>query len=102
MKMNISPQGLLKTRCHLKSLEGRQAPQASSAFRTPTAGSSVHGISQARILEWVTIVFLRVCDMLGGEGRQEKGGEWVAGWDGTDGAGLGRRAGEGARKRRGG
>ena len=49
-------------------LEGRQAPQASSAFRTPTAGSlrswalpgsSVHGILQARILEWAAVPFSR-------------------------------------------
>ena len=40
--------------------------------------------------------------VLVGGGRQEKGGEWTAGWDGTDGAGLGQRAGEGARKRWGG
>ena len=40
--------------------------------------------------------------VLVGGGRQEKGGEWTAGWDGTDGAGLGQRAGEGARERWGG
>lgn len=39
--------------------------------------------------------------VLVGGGRQEKGGEWTAGWDGTDGAALGQRAGEGARKRGG-